>query len=228
MGAEPSSSAEATLGQKQPDPIPNPSTSTMSNGDNYIKFTEFLHLNFSHSKQFTGMPGQINEPSGSFDPFAALRQLLPAMPATPNWNTWSQLQSSSARIGTGQPEPQMPVQLPNIVPNLQPTNPNANTKQNGFNSNYNYNFGNKNMDRYGVDLSPHGNSPATTGFPGTSNLRGLRPSSTEKSTIVDDEEERFPNEKLPPTPKQKRPNSKSTEKSSERFPQRNITAYWIF
>jgi hypothetical protein len=64
---------------------------------------------------------------------------------------------------TGQPEPQLPVQLPNIVPNLQPTNPNpnANSKQNGFNSNYNYNFGGQNTDRY--DFS-NGNSPATTGL----------------------------------------------------------------
>lgn len=140
MASEPPTSAETTLGQKQPDPLPNPSTptSTLTNDNNYIKFTEFLHLNFSHSKQFTGMPGQINEPSASFDPFAALRQLLPVMPTAPAWNSWTQLQSTGARIGTGQPEPQMPVQVPNIVPNLQPTNlnPNVNTKQNGFNNNY--------------------------------------------------------------------------------------------
>lgn len=212
-------------------------TSTaLSNADNYIKFTEFMHLNFSHSKQFSGLPATSNpaiSDASSFDPFAALRQLLPAFPA-PNWNTWTQVQSTAGRMGLGgnQPTGQLPIQLPNIVPMSQ-TNVGGKPQQNEFNNNYNYNFGKNNVDRFGVDLTSHGNSPATTGFPGTANLKGFKP--TEKSIIADESGERLTNEKATGSiPRPKRPNSKSMEKlmekSSERpaLPQRNITAYWIF
>lgn len=180
---------------KQPETQPS-----VTNNDGYLKFTEFLHLNFSHSKQFMGLPITSDNGASLFDPFAAFRQLLPSLPYSQNLNPLTQVQTSSG-------------QFPNVVSRPNPENK---PKHRGFNSNYNYNFGKNDLERFGVDLSSHG-SPATTGFPGSANL-GIKP------TIGGESSEKF----LP-----KRPNSgsKFTEQSSDQqitFPQRNITAYWIF
>lgn len=163
-------------------------------------------------------------PSSPFDPFDTLRQILLVLPASQNWNSWTQLPSSSANFE---------VKQPNSVPAPKTSGQNTinSMQKNGFNSNYNYNFGGKHVNKYGVDFPSSGNSPATTGFPGSSNLHGLRPSTTNKSTLPDDFDGRFfPSESLfPSTQQQKRPNFKSSEKLSEQsFLPRNITEYWIF
>ncbi|KAI6236193.1 hypothetical protein M3Y95_00131600 [Aphelenchoides besseyi] len=215
-----------------------------TNNDNLIRYSEWLHLNFSHSKEYTGngfplmgMSGTSNgnnqnngQVNPTVDPLATLRQLLPNIP-TPNWNSWTQLQTATARVAVGRNGD--PIQLPNVVPmtsgGMQPNN--------GFNSNYNYNFGPKPSSKVessisAPGISPHGNSAATTGFPGAPKT------STGEPDFEDESGEAKSN--LKPRPANSKsaerldaPNfgaTKSTEKTSaeKNVPTlQNGTIYWL-